>query len=81
MQMYGLHFYSIAKRHDINKHREMEKHSDFCDMNDFMHDNSPYLVNYVRPLLMGTLEVTSESSPSKEAVAEPTTEHMETTSK
>ena len=55
----------------------LEKHGDLCDMNDFMHDKSPYLANYVRPLLMGTPEVTSESSPSKEVAVEPTTEHME----
>ena len=76
--MYGLHFYGIAERHDIDKHQELEKHSDLCDMNDFMHNKSPYLVNYVLPLFMGTPEVTLESSPSKEAAAEPTTEHMET---
>ena len=81
MQMYGLHFYSIAERHDIDKHRMLKKHSDLCDMNDFMHDKSPYLANYVRPLFMGTPEVTSELSPSKEAAAEHTTEHMETAGK
>jgi len=36
------------------------------DMNDFYHDNSPYLSNYVRPRLLGTLELPSESSPSME---------------
>ena len=81
IQMYGLHFYDIAERHNIDKHWEMEKHGDFCDMNDFMHDNSPYLVNYVRLLLMGTPEVTSKSSPSKEVAAESTMEHMETVGK
>ena len=74
MQMYGLHFYGIAERHDFDKHRMLEKHGDLCDMNDFMHDKSPYLANYVRPLLMGTPEVTSKSSLLKEAAAEPTTE-------
>ena len=81
MQMYGLHFYSITERHNIDKHRMLEKHGDLYDMNDFMHDKSPYLTNYVRPLLMGTPEVTLESSPSKEATVEPTTEHMETAGK
>jgi len=37
------------------------------DMNDFYQDNSPYLSNYVRPQLLGTLELPSESSPSMEA--------------
>ena len=75
MQMYGLHFYGIAEKHDIEKHREMEKFGALCDMNDFLHDNSPYLVNYVWPLLMETLEVTSKSSPLKEALTEYPIEH------
>ena len=77
MQMYGLHFYGIAERHDIDKHRVMEKHGDLCDMNDFMHDNSPYLANYVRPLLMGTPEVASDPSPSREATVDSSMEHMQ----
>ena len=78
MQMYGLHFYGITEKHNTEKHWKMEKYGALCDMNDFLHDNSPYLANYVRPLLMGTPEVTSESSPSKEAATEHPIEHPET---
>ena len=77
MQMYGLHFYGIIERHDTEKHREMEKFGALCDMNNFLHDNSPYFLNYVRPLLMGTPEVTLEFGPSKEAVTEHPIEHPE----
>jgi len=66
--MYGLFCYAITERNASHKHQEMvATQGKRLDMNDFCHDNSPYLSNYIRPRLLGTLELSSKSSPSIEA--------------
>ena len=71
--MTGVYCYAIVDRHSRETLREMVKFAERADVNDFSHDNSPYLGNYVRPRLLASPDLSSESSPSRrENVEQPT---------
>jgi hypothetical protein len=63
--MYGLHFYGIASNVGMDKLERLGKKADRLDMKDFLFGNSPYMGNYIKPVLLRTNDV--ESTPSGEA--------------
>jgi len=66
LQMCGLFCYTIANRHGKEKLLEMVKHANKAEVNDFLHDNSPYQANYIHPHLLATPNLDSNSSRSQE---------------
>ena len=65
MQMYGLNYYGIASNVGMKKLERLGKKADSLDMKDFLFGNSPYMGNYIKPVLLRTND--AEATPSGEA--------------
>ena len=57
MQMYGMNYYGICNRLLTGAHRKMATIADGLDMKDFLHSNSPYKGNFIRPAVREVLEI------------------------
>jgi hypothetical protein len=59
-QLFGLHYYGIVDGCDLRWYTKMLEHCKSLDMNDFLHDFYPYVVN--RPRIESRARTTSQQS-------------------
>jgi hypothetical protein len=48
MQLFGLHYYVIVDKHDSSWYSMMLDYFKLLNMNNFLHDAYPYLINWLR---------------------------------
>ena len=66
-QMYGLHYHGISSTVGMDKLQNLANLASGLDMKDFLFGNSPYMGNYIKPLLLRSSD--NESTPSDDAGA------------
>jgi len=57
LQMFGAYYNRLVEKGWTTKHCKMCKMAEFLDINDFLHSNSPYSANYLRPLYVKAPEL------------------------
>jgi hypothetical protein len=67
MQLFGLHYHSIVDACDLQWFSWMLEHCKLLDMNDFLHNESPYVVSQVRPQYCAPSTVALQYAPSSGA--------------